>query len=38
MNLAVRGIDAHPLEQRGQLHGDRTQDLRFDYILANPPF
>jgi type I restriction enzyme M protein len=39
MNLAVRGIDADiRWNNEGSFHKDELQDLRFDYILANPPF
>src|SRR4051794_13130208 len=39
MNLAVRGIDADVRwNNEGSFHKDELKDLRFDYILANPPF
>jgi type I restriction enzyme M protein len=39
MNLAVRGIDAEiRWNNEGSFHKDELKDLRFDYILANPPF
>ena len=39
MNLAVRGIDADiRWNNEGSFHKDEHKDLRFDYILANPPF
>lgn len=39
MNLAVRGIDADiRWNNEGSFHKDEFRDLRFDYILANPPF
>ncbi|PZN72912.1 MAG: hypothetical protein DM484_23755 [Candidatus Methylumidiphilus alinenensis] len=39
MNLAVRGIDAEiRWNNDGSFHKDKLKDLRFDYILANPPF
>ena len=39
MNLAVRGIDADiRWNNEGSFHKDDLKDLRFDYILANPPF
>ena len=39
MNLAVRGIDAEiRWNNDGSFHKDELKDLRFDYILANPPF
>ena len=39
MNLAVRGIDADiRWNNEGSFHKDELQDLKFDYILANPPF
>src|SRR5258708_6035309 len=39
MNLAVRGIDADiKWNNEGSFHKDELKDLRFDYILANPPF
>ncbi len=39
MNLAVRGIDADiRWNSEGTFHKDEHQDLKADYILANPPF
>ena len=39
MNLAVRGIDSDiRWNSEGSFHKDELPDLRFDYILANPPF
>jgi type I restriction enzyme M protein len=39
MNLAVRGIDADVRwNNEGSFHKDELKDLRFDFILANPPF
>jgi type I restriction enzyme M protein len=39
MNLAVRGIDADiRWNNEGSFHRDELRDLRFDHILANPPF
>src|SRR5260370_35419310 len=39
MNLAVRAIDADiRWNNEGSFHKDELKDLRFDYILANPPF
>lgn len=39
MNLAVRGIDADiRWNSEGSFHKDELQDLRADYVLANPPF
>lgn len=39
MNLAVQGIDADiRWNNEGSFHKDELKDLRFDYILANPPF
>lgn len=39
MNLAVRGIDADiKWNNEGSFVRDEFRDLRFDYILANPPF
>src|SRR3954469_13828609 len=39
MNLAVRGIDADVRwNNEGSFHKDELKDLKFDYILANPPF
>ncbi|MEK7996022.1 MAG: N-6 DNA methylase, partial [Planctomycetota bacterium] len=39
MNLAVRGIDADiRWNNEGSFHRDELKDLRFDYVLANPPF
>ena len=39
MNLAVRGIDADiRWNNEGSFHKDELRDLRFDYVLANPPF
>ena len=37
MNLAIRGIEGK-IEHCDSFHQDRHPDLRFDYILANPPF
>ncbi len=37
MNLAMHHIDAK-LENGDTLHNDRHQDLKADFILANPPF
>ncbi len=37
MNLAIRGIDAR-IELGDTFLGDKHQDLKADYILANPPF
>jgi hypothetical protein len=38
-HLAVRGIDADiRWNNEGSFHKDELKDLRFDYILANPPF
>ncbi len=39
MNLAVRGIDADiRWNNEGSFLKDELRDLRFDFILANPPF
>ena len=39
MNLAVRGIDADiRWNNEGSFLRDELRDLRFDHILANPPF
>lgn len=39
MNLAIRGIDANlGPHHADSFHHDLHQDLRADYILANPPF
>ncbi|NLH83103.1 MAG: SAM-dependent methyltransferase, partial [Phyllobacteriaceae bacterium] len=39
MNLAVRGIDAEiKWNNEGSFHKDELRDLKFDWILANPPF
>ena len=39
MNLAVRGIDADiRWNNEGSFHKDELQDLKFEFILANPPF
>ena len=39
MNLAVRGIDADiRWNNEGSFHKDELQDLKADFILANPPF
>ena len=38
MNLAIRGIDSGQIAQGDTLQNDRHPDLKFDYILANPPF
>jgi type I restriction enzyme M protein len=39
MNLAVRGIDADiKWNTEGTFHKNELADVRFDFILANPPF
>jgi type I restriction enzyme M protein len=39
MNLAVRGMRADlRWNNEGSLHNDEMKRLRFDYVLANPPF
>lgn len=39
MNLAVRGIETEiNWNNEGSFHRDEFPDLRFDFILANPPF
>lgn len=39
MNLAIRGVDADVRWNiEGTLLKDALPDLRFDYVLANPPF
>ena len=37
ISLAIRGIEGR-IEHGDSFHNDRHQDLRADYILANPPF
>jgi type I restriction enzyme M protein len=37
MNLAIRGIEAN-IELGDTFMNDRFPDIKFDYILANPPF
>ena len=37
MNLALRGIEAN-ITHGDSFHNDQHQDLRSDFILANPPF
>ena len=37
MNLAIRGIEGQ-IAHGDTFHSDRHPDLKFDYILANPPF
>ncbi len=39
MNLAVRGIDSDiRWNNEGTFHKDELRDVKFDYIMANPPF
>jgi type I restriction enzyme M protein len=39
MNLAIRGIDGNlGPEHADSFHHDLHKDLRFDFVLANPPF
>jgi type I restriction enzyme M protein len=38
MNLAIRGIDSGQIAQGDTFHNERHPDLKFDFILANPPF
>jgi type I restriction enzyme M protein len=39
MNLAVRGIDSDiRWNNEGSFHKDELRDMKFDFILANPPF
>jgi type I restriction enzyme M protein len=39
MNLAIRGIDGNfGAEPADSFHRDLHQDLKADYVLANPPF
>ncbi len=40
MNLAIRGIDASQVKwnNEGSFMNDAHQDLKADYIIANPPF
>jgi len=39
LNLAIRGIDANiAWNEAGSLLRDAHEDLRADYVLANPPF
>ena len=37
MNMAIRGIDAD-IRREDTLQADQFPDMKFDYILANPPF
>jgi type I restriction enzyme M protein len=37
MNLAIRGVDAD-IRYGDTFHNDQLQDLKADYVLANPPF
>jgi len=37
MNLAIRGIEGH-IEHGDTFHDDLHQDLKADFVLANPPF
>ena len=37
MNLAIRGIDAK-ITQGDSFHNDQHQDLKADFVIANPPF
>lgn len=37
MNMAIRGIDAD-IRREDTLLADQFKDMKFDYILANPPF
>ncbi len=39
MNLAIRGIDSDiKWNNEGSFHKNELPDLKFDFILANPPF
>jgi type I restriction enzyme M protein len=39
MNLAIRGVESNiAWNSEGSFHNDAHQDLKADYILANPPF
>lgn len=38
MNLALRGISSDHIQQGDSFHNDKNQDLKADFILANPPF
>jgi len=39
MNLAVRGIDSDiRWNNEGSFHKDELREMKFDFILANPPF
>jgi type I restriction enzyme M protein len=39
MNLAVRGIDSDiRWNNEGSFHKDELRDVKFDYVMANPPF
>ncbi len=39
MNLAIRGFSADLGKEPGDTFGrDQSPDLKFDYIMANPPF
>ena len=37
MNLALRGIDGQ-IEQGNSYYDNKFSDLRFDFVLSNPPF
>jgi type I restriction enzyme M protein len=37
MNLALRGIEGY-IEQGNSYYDDKFSDLRFDFVLSNPPF
>jgi type I restriction enzyme M protein len=37
MNLAIRGIDAK-ITHGDSFHNDQHQDLKADFVIANPPF
>jgi type I restriction enzyme M protein len=37
MNLALRGIEGQ-IEQGNSYYDDKFSDLRFDFVLSNPPF
>ena len=38
MNLAMRDIDGSKIAHGDSFHNDQHPDLKFDFILANPPF
>ncbi len=39
LNMALRGIDAKiEWNEAGSFHDDAHRDMKFDYVIANPPF